>query len=83
MGGVPRARSELGRSPRDRPEPDAGHATLEERRAQFLAAFSHELRTPLTTIVSFIELLRAEADGLSMASSSSASSSGTPTGCCG
>jgi two-component system phosphate regulon sensor histidine kinase PhoR len=37
----------------------------DERRAQFLAAFSHELRTPLTSIVSFIELLRGEAEGLS------------------
>src|ERR1700678_834322 len=65
MGGVPRARSEPGRSHRDRPEPDSAQSTLDERRAQFLAAFSHELRTPLTTIVSFIELLRGEADGLS------------------
>jgi signal transduction histidine kinase len=65
MSGVPRARSELDRSQRDRPEPDSGHAILDERRAQFLAAFSHELRTPLTSIVSFIELLRGEADGLS------------------
>ena len=65
MGGVPRARSEPGRSQRDRPEPDSGRAPADERRAQFLAAFSHELRTPLTTIVSFIELLRGEADGLS------------------
>jgi signal transduction histidine kinase len=70
MGGVPRARSELGRSQRDRPEPgrpepDAGDTTLDESRAQFLAVFSHELRTPLTSIVSFIELLRGEADGLS------------------
>jgi signal transduction histidine kinase len=65
MGGVPRARSELGRSQRDRPQPDSARATQDERRAEFLAAFSHELRTPLTTIVSFIELLRGEADGLS------------------
>jgi signal transduction histidine kinase len=65
MGGVPRARSELGRSQRDRPEPDCGQTSLDERRAQFLASFSHELRTPLTSIVSFIELLRGEADGLS------------------
>jgi signal transduction histidine kinase len=65
MGGVPRARSELGRSQRDRPEPESGQPTLDEQRAQFLAAFSHELRTPLTSIVSFIELLRGEADGLS------------------
>jgi signal transduction histidine kinase len=65
MGGVPRARSEPGRSQRDRPEPDAGDGSLDESRAQFLAVFSHELRTPLTSIVSFIELLRGEADGLS------------------
>jgi signal transduction histidine kinase len=70
MGGVPRARSEPGRSQRDRPEPgrpepDAGDTSLDESRAQFLAVFSHELRTPLTSIVSFIELLRGEADGLS------------------
>lgn len=65
MGGVPRARSELGRSQRDRPEPDSGETSLDERRAEFIAAFSHELRTPLTSIVSFIELLRGEADGLS------------------
>jgi signal transduction histidine kinase len=65
MGGVPRARSEPGPSQRHRPEPDAGDASLDESRAQFLAVFSHELRTPLTSIVSFIELLRGEADGLS------------------
>jgi signal transduction histidine kinase len=33
-------------------------------RNQFLAIVSHELRTPLTSILSFIELIRAEADGL-------------------
>jgi len=65
MGGVPRARSELGRSQPDRPEPDSGQASLDDSRAEFLAVFSHELRTPLTSIVSFIELLRGEADGLS------------------
>jgi PAS domain S-box-containing protein len=37
---------------------------LNEQRAQFLAVVSHELRTPLTAIVSFSELLRGEADGL-------------------
>jgi signal transduction histidine kinase len=36
----------------------------DEVRNQFLAIVSHELRTPLTSIVSFIELIRAEADGL-------------------
>jgi two-component system phosphate regulon sensor histidine kinase PhoR len=70
MGGVPRARSELGRSrgdraPDDGPRPSAGHPHLDERRAQFIAVVSHELRTPLTSIVSFSELLRGEADGLS------------------
>jgi PAS domain S-box-containing protein len=38
---------------------------LGEARTQFVATVSHELRTPLTSIVSFIELIRAEADGLS------------------
>jgi signal transduction histidine kinase len=70
MGGVPRARSELGRSrgdrsPGDRSQPGAGDPHLDERRAQFIAVVSHELRTPLTSIVSFSELLRGEADGLS------------------
>jgi two-component system phosphate regulon sensor histidine kinase PhoR len=69
MGGVPRARSELGRSRGDRPQderppsPESPH--LDERRAQFIAVVSHELRTPLTSIVSFSELLRGEAGGLS------------------
>ncbi len=60
MDGVPRARSEPERS-----QPDVGHADLDERRAQFIAAVSHELRAPLTSIVSFSELLRGEAEGLS------------------
>jgi PAS domain S-box-containing protein len=37
---------------------------LDEARNQFLAIVSHELRTPLTSIVSFSELIRAEAGGL-------------------
>jgi PAS domain S-box-containing protein len=37
---------------------------LEQRRNQFLAIVSHELRTPLTSIISFIELIRGEAEGL-------------------
>jgi PAS domain S-box-containing protein len=37
---------------------------LDEARNQVLAIVSHELRTPLTSIVSFIELIRGEADGL-------------------
>ena len=70
MGGVPRARSELGRSrgdrsADDRSQPSAGHPHLDDRRAQFIAVVSHELRTPLTSIVSFSELLRGEAEGLS------------------
>src|ERR1700743_1098976 len=70
MGGVPRARSELGRSrgdrqQDDRSQPSAGHPHPDERRAQFIAVVSHELRTPLTSIVYFSELLRGEAEGLS------------------
>ncbi|HEX3514547.1 MAG TPA: histidine kinase dimerization/phospho-acceptor domain-containing protein, partial [Trebonia sp.] len=70
MGGVPRARSELGRSrgdrsPDDQSQPSAEYPHLDERRAQFIAVVSHELRTPLTSIVSFTELLRGEAEGLS------------------
>jgi signal transduction histidine kinase len=38
--------------------------TLDAARNQFLAIVSHELRTPLTSIVSFTELIRSEADGL-------------------
>jgi len=37
---------------------------LDDARNQFLAIVSHELRTPLTSIVSFSELIRGEADGL-------------------
>ena len=33
--------------------------------AQFVATVSHELRTPLTSIISFLELVRAEDDALS------------------
>jgi signal transduction histidine kinase len=36
----------------------------EQQRNQFLAIVSHELRTPLTSIVSFSELIRGEAGGL-------------------
>jgi signal transduction histidine kinase len=59
MGGVPRARPDPDRSE------DGTNAAIDERRAQFLAVVSHELRTPLTSIVSFSELLRGEASGLS------------------
>jgi signal transduction histidine kinase len=38
---------------------------LDEDRNQFLAIVSHELRTPLTSIISFTELIRGEAEGLS------------------
>ena len=37
---------------------------IDEARNQFLAIVSHELRTPLTSIVSFSQLIRGEADGL-------------------
>jgi len=37
---------------------------IDEARNQFLAVVSHELRTPLTSIVSFCELMRGEAEGL-------------------
>ncbi|MGD0608316.1 MAG: PAS domain S-box protein [Streptosporangiaceae bacterium] len=37
---------------------------LDEARNQFLAIVSHELRTPLTSIVSFSELIKGEAQGL-------------------
>jgi PAS domain S-box-containing protein len=37
---------------------------LDDARNQFVAMVSHELRTPLTSIVSFSELIRGEAEGL-------------------
>ena len=37
---------------------------IDEHRNQFLAIVSHELRTPLTSIISFSELIRGEAEGL-------------------
>jgi signal transduction histidine kinase len=76
-GSVPRARShpdrlrdETGRAVKEpaRASTDqAGtdEATKGQQRAQFLAAVSHELRTSLTSIISFSELLRGEAGGLS------------------
>jgi signal transduction histidine kinase len=41
--------------------------TSDERRRseQFLAIVSHEMRTPVTSIISFSELIRGEAEGLS------------------
>jgi len=60
MGGVPRARSDP-----DRSRGEGSSADLDDRRSEFLAVVSHELRTPLTSIVSFSELLRGEATGMS------------------
>jgi signal transduction histidine kinase len=40
-------------------------ARTDGERAEFLAVVSHEMRTPLTSIISFSELLRGEAGGLS------------------
>jgi signal transduction histidine kinase len=66
-GGVPRARSHPDRQRgetgqvRERP----GYASIDRERADFLAIVSHEMRTPLTSIISFSELLRGEAGGLS------------------
>jgi len=45
-------------------EQNEGLQRLYEARNQFLAIVSHELRTPLTSIVSFTELIRGEAEGL-------------------
>src|ERR1700745_1977505 len=42
----------------------AQHSTGRQHE-QFLAIVSHEMRTPLTSIISFSELIRGEADGLS------------------
>jgi signal transduction histidine kinase len=60
MGSVPKARPD-----QDRSRGEQSYSDLDDRRAEFLAVVSHELRTPLTSIVSFSELLRGEADGLS------------------
>ena len=70
-GGVPRARSHQdqlrGESGQGRGA-GAGAAgsrvAVDTERAQILAAVSHEMRTPLTSIISFSELLRGEAHGL-------------------
>jgi signal transduction histidine kinase len=66
-GGIPRARYQSdrlrGESGRARDEP--ARVSTDEQRAQFLAVVSHEMRTPLTSIISFSELLRGEATGLS------------------
>lgn len=42
-----------------------GGGDRDTQREQFLAIVSHEMRTPLTSIISFSELIRGEADGLS------------------
>jgi signal transduction histidine kinase len=55
-----RLRGETG-GVRDDPE----RVSSDQQRAQFLAVVSHEMRTPLTSIISFSELLRGEAAGLS------------------
>ncbi|MGH3247616.1 MAG: sensor histidine kinase, partial [Trebonia sp.] len=44
---------------------EPANARTDKDRAQFLAVVSHEMRTPLTSIISFSELLRGEAAGLS------------------
>jgi signal transduction histidine kinase len=45
-------------------EQNARLRKVDDARNQFLAIVSHELRTPLTSIVSFCELIRGEAEGL-------------------
>lgn len=63
--GVPRARSHPDRLRGESVKEHGELASAEEQRAQFLAVVSHEMRTPLTSIISFSELLRGEAAGLS------------------
>ncbi|MGH3257351.1 MAG: sensor histidine kinase [Streptosporangiaceae bacterium] len=48
----------------DELENNARLRKVDDARNQFLAIVSHELRTPLTSIVSFCELIRGEAEGL-------------------
>jgi signal transduction histidine kinase len=66
-GGVPLARSHpdrlRGESGRVRDQPPG--ARTDRERSEFLSVVSHEMRTPLTSIISFSELLRGEAGGLS------------------
>src|ERR1700724_797556 len=66
-GGIPRARPHPDRLRRgsDRVTDERAGVTADAERAQFLAVVSHEMRTPLTSIISFSELLRGEAGGLS------------------
>ena len=47
------------------PEAPAVKSPPVDPTAQFVATVSHELRTPLTSIISFLELIRAEEDVLS------------------
>src|ERR1700761_1265658 len=66
-GGVPRARyhPDRLRGASGEARDERSRAGADEQRAQFLAVVSHEMRTPLTSIISFSELLRSEAAGLS------------------
>jgi signal transduction histidine kinase len=66
-GGVPRARSHPDRlrGEPDRVREESAVTSADRDLAQFLAVVSHEMRTPLTSIISFSELLRGEAAGLS------------------
>src|SRR6185437_3022925 len=66
-GGVPRARSHPDRLRGESSRARVKHAgaSRDSERAQVLAVVSHEMRTPLTSIISFSELLRGEAAGLS------------------
>jgi signal transduction histidine kinase len=56
--------AETERAQRQLAEQNERLRSADEARKQFLAIVSHELRTPLTSIVSFSELIRSEAGGL-------------------
>ena len=66
-GAVPRARLHPDRLRGESGRVADAHsgASTDDEREQFLAVVSHEMRTPLTSIISFSELLRSEAGGLS------------------
>lgn len=66
-GSVPRARyqSDRLRGESGKVRDESAVVSADQQRAQFLAVVSHEMRTPLTSIISFSELLRSEAAGLS------------------
>jgi signal transduction histidine kinase len=66
-GAVPRARlhPDRLRGESGRVQDELSRTSTDEQRDQFLAVVSHEMRTPLTSIISFSELLRSEAGGLS------------------